>query len=188
MAVTLQDVFSFYDCPKAGFKFDGEQATIVTDTLAKLDESMEIKVITKNKRNLSWKEKAQPTGKGELTLAIHITNELRNKLYGLSQSGLKANAGAYGTTSRHGKFLFTCLLEDEDGNQMLKAYPNCQVTSGLTENLSANGDTIEEVEITISVTPDENGNSEYRLLMTENEKTVTVDAWISTFSTSMVEA
>lgn len=186
--VQYDQVFSEYDVTQWGIKFKEDEKATVMDTLGSAEETMEVRTVTKNKRNMPWKTRTKATGSGEVKITAHIRTDVYAKMFGMYVDGYKDGVMVYGQLSIHEQFVMTELVEDEDGIKKLKAYPCCTVKEGITRKVETNAEEVAEVELTVSVDPDKKGNGLYEQVLTgENEET-TINAWMENFDTTLVEA
>ncbi len=181
-------IFSEYDITKWGVKFANDDAATVMDTLGNASESMNVTTVTKKKRNQDWKTRTKATGSGEVTVQCHIRADVYAKMFGMYVDGYKEDVMVYGNLSRHEQFCMTELVEDEDGVQKLKAYPCCTLKEGISRSVDTNAEEVAEIELTISVDPDEDGVGMYEMICDTDEAKALIDKWISAFDTSLVKA
>lgn len=182
------EIFSEYDITKWGVKFASDDVATVMDTLGNASESMNVTTVTKKKRNQDWKTRTKATGSGEVTVQCHIRTDVYAKMFGMYVDGYKEGVMVYGNLSRHEQFCMTELVEDEDGVQKLKAYPCCTLKEGISRSVDTNAEEVAEIELTISVDPDEDGNGMYEMVCDTEDAKALIDTWISAFDTSLVKA
>lgn len=134
------------------------------------------------------KTRTKATGSGEVTVQCHIRADVYAKMFGMYVDGYKEGVMVYGNLSRHEQFCMTELVEDEDGVQKLKAYPCCTLKEGISRSVDTNAEEVAEIELTISVDPDEDGVGMYEMICDTDETKALIDEWISAFDTSLVKA
>ena len=185
--VNYSNIFSEYDMPKCGFKF-GESAAKVIDTVGSCEVESEVKTVTKNRRNMPWKSRSKETGSGTLKMSLHMPYDLYCDCFGANpKTKYKDNVSVWGTMSMHGVFILTQLVEDEDANQKLVAYPSCVMTKGYSKKVETNGENVAEIEMEVSYNPDDNGVGMYEMILNpESDNTTLIDTWLSSFSTELV--
>lgn len=185
--VKYEQIFSEYDIVKTGIRFDGEEEATVIDTVGSANETMEVRTVQKMKRNMPWKTRTKPTGSGEVAMKLHLPEDIYAKTYGMYVEGYKEGVMVYGTLSMHATFCMTQLVVDEDGNRKLVAYPCCSVKTGKSRNIEANAETIAEIEMTVAVDPDEDGQGYYAIIVDEEQDAALVDQWMKAFDPVMVK-
>lgn len=188
MSVQYKEIFSEYDVTKLGIQFDGDEKATIMDTLGKDETSMSVRTVTKNKRNMPWKTRTKATGSGEKKLTLHIPEDVYANMFGMYVEGYKDGVMVYGQLSVHQQFCMTELVEDEDGNQKLKAYPCCTVKEGISRAVEGNAEEVAEVELTVSVDPDQDGIGEYSIVVVDEEDKALVTTWLEKFDTKLVKA
>lgn len=182
-----QEIFSEYDVEKWGIQFEEEGEAVVMDTLGTAEETMEVRTVTKQKRNMPWKTRTKATGSGEVKVTAHVREDVLKNMFGMYVEGYRDGVTVYGSNSTHKQFCMTELVTDEDGNRKLKAYPNCTVKEGLSRKVETNAEEIAEIEMTISVDPDEDGNGLYEIIVTDATEEGIVDLWLRDFNTDLVK-
>lgn len=181
------EVFSEYDIEQWGIQFEEDAEATIMDTLGTAEETMEVRTVTKQKRNMPWKTRTKATGAGEVKISAHVREDVFKNMFGMYVEGYKDGVTVYGSGSTHKQFCMTELVTDEDGNQKLKAYPVCTVKEGLSRKVETNSEEIAEVEMTISVDPDPEGVGLYEIVVTEATETDLVDLWMKDFGLELVK-
>lgn len=187
MSVKYSEIFSEYDITKWGIQFPDDAEATIMDTLGTAEETMEVRTVTKNKRNMPWKTRTKATGAGEVKVTAHIREDVYGQMFGMYVDGYKDGVMAYGTLSVHSQFCMTETVEDEDGNVKLKAYPCCTVKEGISRKVETNAEEIAEVELTISVDPDNDGIGMYQVIVQEDTDESMVESWMKNFDSSLVK-
>lgn len=182
------EIFSEYDVTQWGIQFADEAKATIMDTAATVEESMEVRTVTKNKRNMPWKTRTKATGSGEVKVSAHIRDDVYTSIFGMEQEGYKDGVMVYGTPSAHKQFIMTEKIEDEDGNVKLKAYPCCTVKEGKASKIETNSEEISEIELTISVDPDEFGIGVYEVIVQSDTDEAMVSSWMENFTAALVAA
>lgn len=180
-------VFSEVEARLLGFIFaDGTSKVAECATefgcIGKIEEEMETKTITKKCRGTVAKKRTSGTGSGTLKVTAHVPKGLYATLHDMTRPDLAKGVIAYGEESRHPEFILTALVKDEDGNVKYKAYPNAVVNTGVTRAIENGAEEIEEIELEISVSPDEYGEGLYELYASEN--TELAKTWMKNFSSA----
>lgn len=179
-------VFSEFEVKKTCFKFKDAAKALAADCTGSLEEEMTSKTVTKKCRGVTVKSVTKGTGEGTLNIALHIPYEIYKEGLGMELETLKDGVLAYGSNSVHKEFCYTNLVEDEDGNEKLKAYPHCTFANKPTVTIENGAEEVALVEGTINVTPDEYGNGVYEALsegLVEDVKT----AWLENFTPALVQ-
>ena len=154
-------VFSEYEVREMGIKFKSAEAYQTANCVGSSEEEMEAKVVSKSCRGVVVKKTVKGTGTGKISLSLHIPYEIYTQAYGMSLETLMEGVKAYGQNSVHEGFAITQHVYDEDGVEMFKAYPNCIIESGKTAKTENGAEEVAEIELEISVMPDEFGNGVY---------------------------
>ena len=179
-------VFSDYEVDEIGFKFEEETGYQSAVCVGASEEEMEVKVITKLCRGVISKEKVKPTGRGTVKLTLHIPKAIYDKMFGMNLDSLIEGVKGYGRNSVHKNFGMVQHVTDEDGVEKLKAYPNCVVKSGKTSKIENGAEEVAQVELEVSVSPDEYGQGLYEALYDEVDETV-ASKWMTEFAPGLVQ-
>lgn len=187
MAITYKDVFSEYEVKNASIKFDGGETFEKLGCVGSIDESMETVTVTKKCEGIVTKSVTRGTGNGELKISLHMRYDLYTQVFGMEDSALKEGVVGYGRTSRHKNFALVAEVKDEDGNIKYVAYPKLVASSGLANKIENGAEEVAEIELTVAVTPDENGFGKYEALdklLDTNLK----GQWMTAFTPDLVKA
>ena len=179
-------VFSDFEIDRIGVKFVGSEDTVAMNCVGSVEEEMTAKAVTKKCRGVVIKNTVKGTGEGTLTISAHVPHEIFKQAFGMEQDTLKEGVTAYGSNSRHKEFTLTLHVVDEDGAEKYKAYPKCIFSARPTISTENGAEEVAEVELTVSVAPDENGNGMYEALeegLAEDIKT----AWMENFTPALVK-
>lgn len=180
-------VFSEYELKQMGVKVAGSEDYIAADCVGSCEEEMEVKVVNKSCRGVVVKTRVRGTGKGKLNISMHCPKEIYDAAYGMELDTLLAGVKAYGQNSVHKTFSIVQLVEDEDGNVKYKAYPNCIIESGKKGTIENGAEEVAEIEMEVSVMPDDFGNGVYEALALELDDEVK-EQWMNAFTPSLVQA
>jgi hypothetical protein len=181
-------VFSDFELDQMGLKFkDGEKYESV-NCVGSCEEEMETKTVTKSCRGVVVKSIARGTGAGTLKISAHIPWAVYTKAYGMELDSLIEGVKAYGRNSTHAAFGLVMHIKDEDGVEKLKAYPNCVMSTGVTRKIENGAEEVAELEVEISVMPDEYGNGMYEALVDELTDETVKDTWLTAFTPELVQA
>lgn len=179
--------YSEFTAEQIGIKFSGDEAYATAGAVGSVEEIMNTKTVTKKYKGIESKTRTKGDGTGELKLSIHMDYTVYKEIYGMNLDSLKDGIAAYGRNSTHPTFGITLLVLDEDDVKKLKAYPNCTVKTGRTGKIENGSEEVAEIEMTISVMPDEYGNGMYESLVEELPEDVTQDSWLNNFEPAMVQ-
>ena len=180
-------VFSEYELREMGIKFKSGSEYISANCVGSCEEELETKVITKKCRGVIAKITVKGTGNGTLKISLHMPYEIYKQAYGMELDELIKGVTAYGQNSRHEAFSVVQHVYDEDGNEKFKAYPNCIIQSGVTRKIENGAEEVAEIELEISVMPDDYGNGMYEALASELSDTNVKTEWMTAFEPSLVQ-
>jgi hypothetical protein len=107
-------------------------------------------------------------------------------MYGMNLDTLVEGVKAYGRNSVHKTFAITQHVFDEDGVEKFKAYPNCIMMSGKKNKIENGAEEVVEIEMEVSVMPDDYGNGVYEALASELTGTLKTE-WMTSFEPSMAQ-
>lgn len=160
MAIT-ETVFSDYEIRQIGVKVDGDETFTAVNCVGTVEEELEALVVTKNCRGVVQKTRVKGTGAGTLTISAHMPYAIYTKMYGMVSEGLAEGVQAYGRNSKHPQFTLVMDTYDEDGVRKFRAYPCCIFQSGPARSTENGAEEVAEIEMEVSVMPDEAGNCLY---------------------------
>lgn len=180
-------VFSEFEVKEQWIKVAGEENYSTMSCVGSSEEELEVKVITKKCRGVKAKEKVKGTGSGTLTESLHVPRDVYNKMYNMTRENLKKGVYAYGQNSSHPEFSITQRILDEDDEEKLKAYPRCILESGPKRSIENGQEEVPELELTITLLPDNNGECMYEALKSELEEEI-AKKWLEHFDTSLVQS
>ncbi len=180
-------VFSDFELKKLGFKFKKTSETYNTaECMGSLEEEMEVKKITKSCRGRVKKTIIKGTGNGTLKGKGHIPWDIYTEAFGMNLDTLIEGVKAYGANSRHADIALVALVEDEDGNEKYKAYPNAVMSVGKTSKIENGEEEVAEIEFEMDVMPDEYENGVYEALASEVSEEI-VAQWLTAFTPELVQ-
>ena len=179
-------VFSDFELKSIGFKFKSGTSYINVPCVGSCEEEMESKVITKSCRGVVVKKVVRGTGNGTLKITLHMPWATYTQAYGMDLDTLIDGVKAYGRNSVHEAFSSVMDIEDEDGAEKLKAYPNCVMEKGVARKIENGAEEVAELELEISTMPDEFGNGMYEALVEELDETV-ASKWMTAFEPALVQ-
>lgn len=180
-------VFSEFEVKEQHIKMADEDSYSTMSCVGSSEEELEVKIITKKCRGAIAKEKVKGTGNGTLTESLHVPRDIYNKMYDMNRPNLKKGVYAYGQNSSHPEFSITQRVLDEDGAEKFKAYPRCVLESGPKRPVENGQEEVPELELTIKLLPDDNGECMYEALKSELDEE-TAGKWLEHFDTSLVQS
>lgn len=180
-------VFSEFEVKEQHIKMADEDSYSTMSCVGSSEEELEVKMITKKCRGAIAKEKVKGTGNGTLTESLHVPRDIYNKMYDMNRPNLKKGVYAYGQNSSHPEFSITQRVLDEDGVEKFKAYPRCVLESGPKRPVENGQEEVPELELTIKLLPDDNGECMYEALKNELDEE-TAGKWLEHFDTSLVQS
>lgn len=183
----MSGVFSEYELRKMGFKFKTGEAYLSADCVGSCEEELESKIITKKCRGNVVKTTVKGTGSGTLNISMHMPYEIYTQAYGMNLDTLIDGVKAYGQNSRHEAFSIVQDVFDEDGNEKFKAYPNCIIQTGVVRKIENGAEEVAEIEMEVSVMPDEYGNGVYEALASELTDETIKSTWMTAFTPELVQ-
>lgn len=183
----MSGVFSEFEVKEIGFKFKESDAYVPVECVGSSEEEMNSKIITKKCRGVVKKKVVKGDGTGTLTLSLHIPYDVYVQAYGMQLDTLIEGVEAYGQNSVHEAFSLVQHVFDEDGVEMFKAYPNAIIESGKKSKIENGAEEVAEIELEISIMPDEFGNGMYQALAEKLTDTNAKTKWMTGFEPSMVQ-
>ncbi|MBR5879007.1 MAG: hypothetical protein IKY91_05595 [Akkermansia sp.] len=183
----MSAVFSDFELDQMGLKFADKDAYVPVNCVGSCEETMETKVISKKCRGVVAKTRTKGTGAGSLKLTAHVPYDVYTEAYGMDLDTLKEGVKAYGQNSRHKEFGLVMHIMDEDGNEKLKAFPKCIMTNGVTRKIENGAEEVAELELELSVMPDEFGNGLYEALVSELTDETAKTTWMTAFTPELVQ-
>ena len=183
-----QTNFAEYEVKESSVKFNdaAESSFNKLGCVGKLDEELECKVVQKKCEGIVAKTRTIGTGNGTLTLSLHIRYDLYVKAFGMESTDLKDGVVAYGRNSRHKEFTYVAKVLDEDGLEKMIAYPRCIMASAPKGSIENGVEEIAEIEIEISIMPDDFGNGKYEMVVTNDVDETLKSTWLTAFTPALV--
>lgn len=181
-----EKVFSEFEILEQYIKVNGSENYKNMSCVGSSEEELEVKVVQKKCRGVVVKEKAKGTGKGTLNENVHVPYDIYNDIYGMNRDNLIDGVKAYGQGSTHPEFSLTQKVIDEDDNVKYKAYPKCVLNSGPKRPVENGQEEVPELELGISLSPDENGECVYEALESELDPEV-AKKWLTEFTPELVK-
>lgn len=179
-------VFSEFEVLEQHIKVAGDNTYSTMSCVGSSEEELEVKVITKNCRGRKAKEKVKGTGNGTLKESLHVPYDIYNKMYAMNREELVEGVKAYGQGSSHPEFSITQKVLDEDDEVKYKAYPRCVLEEGPKRSVENGAEEVPELELTIALLPDDNGECMYEALESELDETI-ASKWLTEFTADMLQ-
>ena len=180
-------VFSEYELKEMGIKTEGTAEFVAANCVGSCEEELDTRVVSKSCRGVVTKKTVKGAGTGKLTISMHMPWKVYTDLYGMNLDTLIDGVKAYGTNSVHKKFAMTQHVFDEDGVEKFKAYPNCIIETGISRKIENGAEEVAEIELEVSLMPDEYGNCVYEALAEELTDITAKENWLTNFEPSMVQ-
>lgn len=181
-------VFSEYELRKMSIKVGDKGTYKPADCVGSMEESLNTKVITKSCRGVVVKTRVKGDGTGTLTISLHMPYDLYVSVYAMEFETLKEGVVAYGQNNVHPVFSIVCDVFDEDGNEKFKAYPNCIFQSGVARTIENGAEEVAEIEMEVSLMPDEYGNCMYEAVASALTDETVKNTWLTAFTPELVQA
>ena len=183
-----EKVFSDYEVKETSIKFEGEEGNFDRiGCVGSMEEAMNMKTIGKKCEGIVVKQVTKGDGTGELKMNLHMRYEHFIKMYGMDFEGLKDGVHAYGKNSTHRRFSQVCKVLDEEDRIKFKAYPRCVITSGKATKIENGAEEEAEMEVTIGIMPDDEGNGVYEALESELKDEEVKTKWMTDFTPELVK-
>ncbi len=178
--------YSEFTCEELGIKFPEDEKHKTAGAVGSIEETLNTKTVTKKYKGIEAKIRVKGDGTGELKLSLHMNYDTYKKIYGMDLENLIEGVAAYGQNSVHSTFSLTAKVEDEDERIKYKAYPNCICKDGISRKIENGGEEVAEIEMTISIMPDEYGNGMYEALEEGLDETVKTK-WMENFTSELMQ-
>lgn len=183
-------VFSPFEVKETAVKFSDMEASDRIGCVGTLEETLNVKTITKKCEGVVRKRKTRGDGTANVKYTLHMRWEHFVRFLGMKFDVLKEGVYAYGEKSEHEEACITSKVYDEDGNLMLKAYPRFSITDAVATKIENGAEEVAEIEISGMALPDDDGHCKYDVMMStleeENKETFTT-SFMTTFEASLVK-
>lgn len=186
--IKMSNIFSEFEIIEQHIKVAGEDTYEDMNCVGSIEEELAVRTITKKCRGRIRKKRTRGTGDGTLKESLHVPRTVYNKIYDMTREKLAKGVYAYGENSKHPEFSLTQKVLDEDENVKYKAYPRCILSSGPSRKIENGAEEVAELEMTIDLMPDENGECMYEALESELESEEIKQQWLTNFSLELVKA
>lgn len=179
------DNFCEFEVKESSIKTSKDTEFTVLGCVGSLEESFNVKTITKKCEGKITEQRTAPDGSGELKLSLHMKWKAYTNLFNLKRTKLKDGVYAYGS-QKHEKFIYVCKALDMDGKVKFKAYPNCTVSTGIARKVENGGEEVAEIELTIAISADESGECLYEAPEEEITDEAVKTKWMTDWSKELV--
>lgn len=176
-----EDVWSEFSIEEQYIKVAGQESYTDMSCVGTAEHELESKTVRKKCKGVVVKQLTRGTGNGTLTEKLHVPRTVYNMIYNMNRDDLKDGIVSYGQESRHPEFSLTMLIENEDGDVMLRAYPRCKIMNGPKKSIENGAEEVAELDLTISILPDEYGTAVYDALKSELSEDIAKD-WLTKFT------
>lgn len=180
--------FSKWEIRKFAVKMKDAAAFKHADCVGTMEEEFEMKVTTKSCRGVVKKRTIRATG-GTVNMTLHIPYDVYCDMFDMTaRADLATGVQGYGINNVHKEFTAVGELYNEDDEMLLVAYPNCVNAAGPNTNIENGAEEVAEVELEISIMPDENGYLRYEALPEDLTDTSAAIAtkWMTDFTPELV--
>ena len=177
-------VFSEYEIKNSSVQF-AEGDFLDLGCVGSIEEELETIVISKKCEGVTVKTRTLGAGTGEITLSLHINREVFVKAFDMERADLAEGVFAYGRNNRHQEFCYVAEVRDEDGNVKYIAYPKCIIKEAPSK-IENGAEEVAEMEITLAIMADEQGNCKYEALADGLSETI-ASTWLTNFSYDLVK-
>lgn len=184
----VSPVFSEYELKEMGIKTAGSDAYKPADCVGSSEEELDTRIISKKCRGITVKKVVKGAGTGKLKLSLHMPYDIYTDVYGMDIDTLIEGVKGYGTNSIHKEFATTQHVFDEDGVEKFKAYPKCVIETGVARKIENGGEEVAEIELEVSLMPDEYGQCMYEALAADLNDETLKTTWMTAFTPALVQA
>ena len=183
-----EQVLSEYELREMAIKVAGSDAYKRCDCVGSSEEELDVIQITKKCRGVTTKTRVKGAGTGTKNISAHVPYDIYNMVYDMCErADLIEGVSGYGTGNVHKEFAMTERVFDEDGVEKLKAYPRCIMLSGPTRSIENGAEEVAELEMEVSLMPDENGYCMYEAVVSSLTDESVAEQWMTAFEPDLVK-
>lgn len=182
----MEKDFSEFEIVEQHIKVKGSESYKNMSCVGSSEEELEVKTVQKKCRGLVVKEKTKSTGRGTLNEKVHVPYDVYNDIYGMNRINYVDGVNAYGQDSTHPEFSLTQKVINEEDEVKLKAYPRCVLNSGPKRPVENGQEEVPELELGITLLPDENGECMYQALESELDTEI-AKKWLTEFTPELIK-
>lgn len=179
--------FSKFEARELGLKVTGDEAYTRADCVGKLEDELDVIVVTKKCRGVEQTVRPRGAGTGVTNYSGHFPYALYVKIFDMIREDLKKGVHGYGRNNFHKEFAMVARVFNEDDEEMLLAYPRCIIAVGPNTNIENGAEEVAEIELEIKLMPDVNGYCRYEALVDELEDQTIVNTWMTAFTPELVK-
>lgn len=183
-------VFSKFELRKMGVKISGSEAYKSADCVGTFEEELDVKIVSKMCRGVQVKTRPRGAGTGTVTVSAHVPYDIYCEMFDMGErDDLVEGVQGYGSNNFHKEFSIVADVYDEDDNELLLAYPRCIIQTGPNTNIENGAEEVAEIEVEISLMPDDSGYCRYECVVSDLHEgsTIKPDTWMSNFTPDMVK-
>lgn len=179
--------FAEYKVTNLSSKFDEDESATKMGCVGTLELEMNVKTVTKSCEGVVVKSRTKGDGTGTITLTMHCKYSDYIKMHGMDLDNLKEGVYAYGQNSKHKEFCLTAEAYDEDDVKKYLAFPKVIATSGVKKSVENGAEEVAQIELELTVQPDDYGNGYYEALDSELTDNELKTKWINNFTSDLVQ-
>lgn len=176
-------VFSEFEVKETGIRVldEADSTAERIGCVGSVEETKNVKVVEKKCEGVVTKKIVRGDGTGTAKYSLHMRHDLYAKTFGMLIENHKEGVISYGRLSKHKNVCITSKVLDEDGNVKFKAYPNAIIENGDTRKIENGAEEVAEIELELSLLPDEYGQCLYEALENELADEELKNAWMTKF-------
>lgn len=179
--------YSKFEARELGLKVTGDEAYVRADCVGKIEDELDVIVVTKKCRGVEQTVRPRGAGTGTTNYSGHFPYSLYVKIFDMIREDLKKGVQGYGRNNFHKEFAMVARVFNEDDEEMLLAYPRCIIAVGPNTNIENGAEEVAEIELEIKLMPDVNGYCRYEALVEELEDETIVTTWMTAFTPELVK-
>jgi len=167
-----------------GTKADGTKF----GSVGSVEGETSLRELIKREEGVEVKKRTKPE-KIDLTISAHVPVQVVRDIFGLSNEDLNPGVYKYSKEAKGKEFTYTADVIDEfEDVTKLIAFPRCTSSTGFKFTVTNGADEVAEMEVEITVYPDEQGNLYYEAIVDELDELSTVPTtWHTQFIYTLVE-
>ena len=179
--------FAEYKVTNLTSKFGEDTTATKMGCTGTMELEMNVKTVTKSCEGVVVKSRTKGDGTGTLTLTMHCKHSELVKMRGMELDTLKEGVYAYGRNSAHKEFCLTAEVYDEDDVKKLIAFPRVIATNGIVSSIENGAEEVAQVEIQLTVQPDDFGNGYYEAIESQLTDETIKTSWLENFTPALVQ-
>ena len=179
--------YSKFEARELGLKVSGDESYTHADCVGKLEDELDVIVVTKKCRGVEQTVRPRGAGTGTTNYSGHFPYVLYAKIFDMIRDDLKSGVQGYGRNNFHKEFAMVARVFNEDDEEMLLAYPRCVIAVGPNTTIENGAEEVAEIELEIKLMPDTNGYCRYEALVDELEDSTVASTWMTAFTPELVK-